>query len=97
MLDPDVSNSLVVTYTPIITTDESGELKFEKDDEMGNFVITSGEPFVIRSDMYFQGNLTISLKSISKELSDSGQAGLYLPMVTLYSKDMTQLLKIIYI
>ena len=42
---------------------------------MGNFVITSGEPFVIKSDMYFQGNLTISLKSISKELSDSGQAG----------------------
>ncbi len=75
LLNPDVSNSLVVTYTPVITTDESGELKFEKDDEMGNFVITSGEPFVIRSDMYFQGNLTISLKSISKELSDSGQAG----------------------
>ena len=75
LLDPDVSNSLVVTYTPVITTDESGELKFEKDDEMGNFVITSGEPFVIKSDMYFQGNLTITLKSISKELSDSGQAG----------------------
>ena len=50
---------------------------------MGNFVITSGEPFVIKSDMYFQKPHYIH-KSISS-FQIVGKRVLYLPMVTLYS------------
>ena len=70
LLDPKVSTDLRVRYEPVVTANGSEPI-FEK----GKFTITGGEPFVIRSDMYFDGDLTISVKSISKELSDNGQAG----------------------